>query len=70
MTDPIIAHLSTLIRYLDSIETCKLLGISNDTLYRRIKDGSIGYRKEGSKYRFSPAHLIKYITDRTYTVGK
>jgi len=70
MTDPIIAHLSTLTRYLDSAAACEILAISNDTLYRRIADGSIGYHRSGRKYLFSPAHLTKYIEDRTYTPPK
>jgi excisionase family DNA binding protein len=67
ISDPIIAHLSTLARDLDAKEACEILGISNDTLYRRIADGSIGYRRPSRIYKFSPAHLIKYIEDRTYT---
>jgi excisionase family DNA binding protein len=67
ISDPIIAHLSTLTRDLDAKEACEVLGISNDTLYRRIADGSLGYRRPSRKYKFSPAHLIKYIVDRTYT---
>jgi excisionase family DNA binding protein len=70
ISDPTIAHLSTLTRDLDAKEACEILGISNDTLYRRIADGSLGYRRPSRKYKFSPAHLIKYIEDRTYTPFK
>ena len=68
ISDPIIAHLSTLIRDLDAKEACEILGISNDTLYRRIYDGSLGHRRISRKYKFSPAALIRFITDRTYEV--
>ena len=67
ISDPIIAHLSILTRDLDAKEACEILTCSNDTLYRRISDGSLGHRRLGRKYKFSPAHLIKYIEDRTYT---
>jgi excisionase family DNA binding protein len=69
-TDPILQNLSTVTGYLTLSKTAELLSISTDTLHRRIKDGSIGFRKEGRKYLFSPAHITKYIEDRTYTVTK
>jgi excisionase family DNA binding protein len=70
IADPVLDHLSTLTHDLDAKEACEILACSNDTLYRRIADGSLGHRRLGRTYKFSPAHLIKFIQDRTYTVSK
>jgi excisionase family DNA binding protein len=65
--DPIIKYLSTLTRYLSLPETAELLGVSPDTVARRVRDGLIGHRRDGKRILFSPAHVIDYILVRTYT---
>ena len=68
MTDDlIIKYLSALTRYLSLPETAELLGVSSDTVARRVKDGVIGYRRDGKRILFSPSHVIDYIFARTYT---
>ena len=64
LLDPI-AYLSTLNRYLDASEAAELLHCSDDTIYRRCKDGSLGYTRLGNRFKFSPSHLIAYIEART-----
>lgn len=65
--DPIVKYLSTITRYLSMPETAELLGVSPDTVARRVKDGVIGYRRDGKRILFSPGHVIDYIVARTYT---
>jgi excisionase family DNA binding protein len=64
--DPIIKYLSSITRYLSLPETAELLGISSDTVARRVRDGVIGYRRDGKRILFSPSHVIDYIAARTY----
>ncbi|MBF0441549.1 MAG: helix-turn-helix domain-containing protein [Oligoflexales bacterium] len=41
-------------------EACDLLGISESTMRRRIKEGKIKYRKVNNKdYRFNKADILK-----------
>jgi excisionase family DNA binding protein len=61
--DPI-AYLSTLNRYLNASEAAELLHRSTDTIYRRCKDGSLGYTRMGREYMFAPADLIAYLEAR------
>jgi excisionase family DNA binding protein len=68
MTDDlIIKYLSALTRSLSIPETAELLGVSSDTVARRVRDGLIGYRRDGKRIVFSPSPVIDYILARTYT---
>jgi excisionase family DNA binding protein len=40
-------------------EACTFLGISESTMRRKIRDGSVKYTKEGKDYRFKKAEIIK-----------
>lgn len=45
---------------IDMKEACKLLGISESTMRRRIKDGRIKYTKPNNKdYRFKRKDILK-----------
>ena len=61
--DPL-AYLKSLNRYLNVSEAAELLHRSTDTIYRRCKDGSLGYTRMGRGYMFSPADLISYLEAR------
>jgi len=61
--DPI-AYLATLNRYLSVAEAAELLHCSTDTIYRRTKDGSLGYSRHEGRFKFSPNDLISYLEAR------
>lgn len=42
-------------------EVCEFLGVSESTIRRRIKANRIKYLKEGNKYRFRKADIIKLV---------
>jgi excisionase family DNA binding protein len=44
-------------------EACKLLGVSESTMRRRIKEGKVKYTKPNSKdYRFKKVDILKLVS--------
>ncbi len=40
-------------------EACEFLGVSESTMRRRIRDNKIEFSKEGNRYRFRKADVLK-----------
>ena len=50
-------------------EAAELLRISEDLVYRRIKDGSLPAQKIAGQYRFNRAELLEWATANGFTVS-
>lgn len=54
--------------FLNVPETAALLGVSEKTIYRHVKQGNVPFYRVGEQYRFSRAELLAWATSRRLDV--
>jgi excisionase family DNA binding protein len=51
-------------------EVCEILQVSDDTIYKEIKDGKIAGTKIRTEWRFTKEALGEYLESRTVKASK
>lgn len=61
----ILERLERRIELMSTVEVCQYLGCHENTLYDRVRKKRLRAIKDGGRWRFDPAEILRYIRERT-----